>query len=63
MCADETVPGAWDNAPIESLEYVTSTPPAKVSEPSSSSHPRSIEFLPDHEWFVKGAHLGSVRDS
>ncbi|VDM22712.1 unnamed protein product [Hydatigera taeniaeformis] len=49
MCVDEMVPGAWDNAPDESMEYVTSTPPAKDSEPSESSHPRSIDFLPDHE--------------
>ncbi|KAL5961662.1 Peptidyl-glycine alpha-amidating monooxygenase A [Taenia solium] len=60
MCADEMVPGVWDNAPDESLEYVTSTPPAKASEPSPSSHPRPIDFLLDHEWFVKGARLGSV---
>ncbi|KAL5111726.1 Peptidyl-glycine alpha-amidating monooxygenase A [Taenia crassiceps] len=60
MCADEMVPGVWDDAPDESLEYVTSTPPAKALESSSSSHPHSIDFVPDHEWFVKGARLTSV---
>ncbi|EUB64496.1 Peptidyl-glycine alpha-amidating monooxygenase A [Echinococcus granulosus] len=60
MCADEMVSGAWDNAPTESLEYVTSTPPAKVPEPSAPSLPRSIDFLPDNEWFIKGTRLGSV---
>ena len=51
------VPGVWEEAPVESLEYVTDTPP----EAPIPEMPQYIEFLPDTDWSIKGVHQGKVK--
>uniref|UniRef100_A0A5K3EQ04 Peptidylglycine monooxygenase n=1 Tax=Mesocestoides corti TaxID=53468 RepID=A0A5K3EQ04_MESCO len=62
MCVDDMVPGVWDHAPPESVDYVTNVPPSPNSMPETSpaSTPRFIDFLFDRKWSVEDVHLGSV---